>query len=285
MLKKMMIASLMAASALSAISPALAQDREREGRGRWNRADVQTRTVEPDSGRDMDRRGNGGRSSQERSQQSTSPAPVPPAPVAAPRGVAVGEPNPSAPRGQWQGRGGPDGNWRRDGSDAQKARGEVVARDWKQERGQSWNETRRDNAHDRRQDWRQDGRDRNGDWRNDHRDNRNWNHGDRDRYAWNQGWRNDRRYDWRGYRNSYGDRYRIGRYYAPRGWDYGYRRFSIGFSLSNILFSRNYWIDDPYSYRLPPAYGSLRWIRYYDDALLVDVRNGYVVDVIHDFFW
>jgi hypothetical protein len=29
----------------------------------------------------------------------------------------------------------------------------------------------------------------------------------------------------------------------------------------------------------------MRWIRYYDDALLVDIRDGYVVDVIHDFFW
>jgi hypothetical protein len=26
-------------------------------------------------------------------------------------------------------------------------------------------------------------------------------------------------------------------------------------------------------------------VRYYDDVLLIDVRNGYVVDVIHDFFW
>ncbi len=36
---------------------------------------------------------------------------------------------------------------------------------------------------------------------------------------------------------------------------------------------------------LPPAYGSYRWVRYYDDVILVDLRSGYVVDVIHDFFW
>jgi hypothetical protein len=36
---------------------------------------------------------------------------------------------------------------------------------------------------------------------------------------------------------------------------------------------------------LPAAYGSYRWVRYYDDVLLVDVRNGRVVDVIRDFFW
>src|SRR3546814_17089252 len=59
-------------------------------------------------------------------------------------------------------------------------------------------------------------------------------------------------------RARYGDRYRIGRYYAPRGWSYGYSRFSIGIFLNSLLYSNSYWIDDPYSYRLPPAYGTLR---------------------------
>jgi hypothetical protein len=36
---------------------------------------------------------------------------------------------------------------------------------------------------------------------------------------------------------------------------------------------------------LPPVYGPYRWVRYWDDALLVDVRSGRVVDVIHNFFW
>ena len=31
--------------------------------------------------------------------------------------------------------------------------------------------------------------------------------------------------------------------------------------------------------------GPYRWIRYYDDALLVDTYSGEVVDVIHRFFW
>lgn len=51
------------------------------------------------------------------------------------------------------------------------------------------------------------------------------------------------------------------------------------------LFADQYWISDPYYYRLPPAYGSLRWVRYYNDALLVDVETGYVVDAQYDFFW
>src|SRR3546814_13917473 len=91
-------------------------------------------------------------------------------------------------------------------------------------------------------------------------------------------WRNDRRYDWRDYRNSHRRIYRMPRYYAPRGWHNSYSRYSVGIYLNDLLFARNYWIDDPYYYRLPPAYGSMRWIRSYDDAMLVDTRCGYVVD-------
>jgi hypothetical protein len=29
----------------------------------------------------------------------------------------------------------------------------------------------------------------------------------------------------------------------------------------------------------------LRWVRFYDDLLLVDVRRGYVVDVIRNVYW
>jgi Ni/Co efflux regulator RcnB len=32
----------------------------------------------------------------------------------------------------------------------------------------------------------------------------------------------------------------------------------------------------------PPGY---RWIRYYDDLVLVDTWDGRVADVIYDFFW
>ena len=149
----------------------------------------------------------------------------------------------------------------------------------------------RDNRAERRPDWRDNrpnGRLESGyHWRGSLADTRRFD--DRSRWngqrRWDNGWRQDRRYDWQSYRSRYGDRYRMGRYYAPRGWDYGYNRVSIGIFLNSLLFADNYWIDDPWSYRLPPAYGTLRWVRYYDDALLVDVRDGYVVDVIHDFFW
>ena len=100
---------------------------------------------------------------------------------------------------------------------------------------------------------------------------------------WSGSWRQDHRYDWRNYRNRYSSLFRLGRYYDPYG--YGYRRFSIGFSLGSSYYGSNYWLNDPWQYRLPPAYGPYRWVRYYDDALLVNIYDGQVVDVIYNFFW
>jgi Ni/Co efflux regulator RcnB len=50
-------------------------------------------------------------------------------------------------------------------------------------------------------------------------------------------------------------------------------------------FGSRYWISDPWRYRLPPAYGPYRWVRYHNDALLIDTWTGQVVDVIYHFFW
>lgn len=138
---------------------------------------------------------------------------------------------------------------------------------------------------DQRRDWRGDRgeyRDGNRDYREGRRDYRDdrW----RDHRRWSRDWRRDQRYDWYSYRSQYRDRYRLGRYYAPYR-NYRYNRLSIGFFLGNGFYSSRYWINDPWHYRLPPAYGSLRWVRYYDDALLVDIYSGEVVDVIYDFFW
>jgi hypothetical protein len=116
-------------------------------------------------------------------------------------------------------------------------------------------------------------------------DNGRYGNGRNNGYAsWNQGWRNDRRYDWVNYRARYGSQFSLGRYYVPyRNWNY--RRLTIGFSLWPLFYSDRYWINDPWSYRLPDVYGPYRWVRYYDDAILVDVETGEVVDTIYDFFW
>ena len=102
---------------------------------------------------------------------------------------------------------------------------------------------------------------------------------------WSNDWRRDGRYDWNRYRSYNREAFRLPRYYAPGGWGYGYRRFGVGVRISGVLFGRNYWIADPWAYRLPAAYGPYRWVRYYNDAVLVDVRTGYVADVIYGIFW
>lgn len=103
--------------------------------------------------------------------------------------------------------------------------------------------------------------------------------------VWNRGWRNDDRYDWNSARLRDRNAYRLPRYHAPPGAGYGYRRFGVGVQLSRSLFQQGYWLDDPYSYRLPPAYGPYRWVRYHGDALLVDLRTGRVIDVVYDIFY
>lgn len=141
-----------------------------------------------------------------------------------------------------------------------------------------------DRRPDNRQQWNQPRRDGRFDGRTD-RQRFGWDDRFDGRDSWNRDWRNDRRYDWNGYRATNRGAYRLPRYYAPSGWSYGYRRFGIGATLSSLLWAQNYWIEDPFTYRLPQVWGPYRWVRYYDDAMLVDVRTGRVVDVVYDIFW
>jgi len=158
-----------------------------------------------------------------------------------------------------------------------------------------WNGGDHRNDDDRNRDHRWDG---NRDHRNndgDHRwDGRNYSGG-----SWNGGhnwtgrpggdhrwdasrWRNDHRYDWRDWRNGHRDLFSR-HYHAPRG--YRYRSVYAGFFLEPFFYGSSYWLDDPYDYRLPPVEWPLRWVHYYNDALLVDVTTGEVVDVIPNFFF
>jgi Ni/Co efflux regulator RcnB len=103
------------------------------------------------------------------------------------------------------------------------------------------------------------------------------------RPEWNQNWRDNHRYDWRNWRQHHHQRYHRHHYYDPFGWDY--IQYWIGWRLWPDYYASNFWITDPWYYRLPPAPLGTRWVRYYNDALLVDIYTGEVIDVIHDFFW
>jgi hypothetical protein len=102
--------------------------------------------------------------------------------------------------------------------------------------------------------------------------------------AWGHEWHNDPRYDWRGWREENRAFFHVGRYYPPDP-GYYYSRLSIGFILDPLFFGQSYWIGDPWYYHLPPAYPPYRWVRYYNDALLVDTYTGQVVEANYDFFW
>ena len=100
---------------------------------------------------------------------------------------------------------------------------------------------------------------------------------------WNTNWRNSSRYNWSNYRRHHHWLFNLGFYYDPFGW--GYNPYQIGWRMWPSYFGNNYWLNDPWQYRLPYAPPGTRWIRYYDDAILVDMWSGQVVDVIYDFFW
>jgi Ni/Co efflux regulator RcnB len=123
------------------------------------------------------------------------------------------------------------------------------------------NDFRRDN--DRRDFSRFDGR-RDNNWygRNDYR---------------------DRRYSQ--YYRSYnaGRRFRVGAYYRPSG--YYYRRWTYGDFLPSLFWGSRYWLNDYYAYDLMPPMPGTVWVRYGDDALLIDQYTGEVIQVAYGIFW
>jgi Ni/Co efflux regulator RcnB len=109
---------------------------------------------------------------------------------------------------------------------------------------------------------------------------------DQNRWAssgWNRDWRNDQRYDWRRYRDHHRSIFHIGIYYDPFG--YGYQPLGIGYRMIPAYYGPQYWINDPWDYQLPPPPAGTVWVRYWNDALLIDRYTGEVVDSIQDFFW
>ena len=310
-MKKPILVALIAATALV---PIAASAQEWQGRGRGNRggdqaqqqrgaerparatdgADRPVRATNDGTRRAFDRDSFQGRREAERAQRVQQPA----APVAAPQAVQPQRPA-FQPRqgGLGQNRGAFRNERRDDRQDFRQERredrgnlanGTVTPQAYRQDRRDDRQDYRRDRRDDRQDVRRNDNRnDRNvnrgGNWGGN---DRNWNRNDGNRGgSWNRNWRSDRRYDWSGWRNQNRNQYRLPRYYAPRGYNYGYQRFGIGVTLGAILFSQNYWINDPWEYRLPAADGPYRWVRYYNDALLVDTYSGEVVDVIYDIFW
>jgi len=102
------------------------------------------------------------------------------------------------------------------------------------------------------------------------------------RVQWNTNWRNDGHHDWHRYRDHHRSRFHLGLYYDPFGW--GYQRFSIGYRMWPAYYGNQFWID-PAMFGLPFPPPGAAWVRYWNDAVLVDVYTGTVLDVIPGFFW
>lgn len=93
--------------------------------------------------------------------------------------------------------------------------------------------------------------------------------------------RHEAREDWRDYRQSHRGEYNRGRWNAP----FRYHRWDNGANLRPAYYAPRYYINDWRRYRLTEPARHLRWVRHYDDVLLVNIRNGRVVTVYRDFFW
>lgn len=95
--------------------------------------------------------------------------------------------------------------------------------------------------------------------------------------------REERREDWRDYRRNNRNVYTLPRYVGPRGL--AYRPIRTGVVLNRGFYGQRYVIANPYRYRLPPATGAQRWVRYGNDVALVNIRNGRVIQVYDRFFY
>ena len=95
--------------------------------------------------------------------------------------------------------------------------------------------------------------------------------------------RRELREDWREYRQRNRNVYRQGRYSGPRG--YRYAPVRIGYQFAPSYYGQRYWVSDHARYRLPRPGYNRRWIRYGNDVILINVRNGRVIQVYRNFFW
>src|SRR5262245_42644429 len=102
----------------------------------------------------------------------------------------------------------------------------------------------------------------------------------------NDRWRNQTsRSNWQPYRRSYDAprRFRVGVYHGPRGFHY--RRWSYGERLPSIYYARPFWLLNAIAYGLFTPPPGLIWVRYGDDALLVDQYTGEIVQVRYNVFY
>ena len=95
--------------------------------------------------------------------------------------------------------------------------------------------------------------------------------------------RRELREDWRDYRRTHRGVYNRPAYVAPRG--YRYRPVVVGTTLRPAFWSSRYRIGNYNTYRLPYPGRNRMYVRYGNDVLLINARNGRVIRVYDRFFW
>jgi Ni/Co efflux regulator RcnB len=71
-------------------------------------------------------------------------------------------------------------------------------------------------------------------------------------------------------------------YNRPSGWYY--QRWVFGQIFPRVFWARDYWLNDYWMFDLPiPPYGYV-WVRYGDDAVLINRQTGEVLQVEYGLF-
>ena len=129
---------------------------------------------------------------------------------------------------------------------------------------------------------------------NDNKNNNNKNNQQGGRYDWNSYQPGHRPPQWQQYHQNFDPRpyqwnrnaehrYHWQPYNQPPGWHY--QRWAYGQVLPSPFWVRAYWINSYYDFGLgDPPYGFV-WVRYGDDALLVDVESGQILSVEYGVFY
>jgi Ni/Co efflux regulator RcnB len=98
------------------------------------------------------------------------------------------------------------------------------------------------------------------------------------RDARNRAWHDN---DWQDWRQHNREEFRRGSWNAP----FRYSVFSVGGRIAPVYYSPRYVIVDPWRYHLPRPASWQRWVRHYNDVLLIDMRRGVVIRVLRNFYW
>ena len=135
-----------------------------------------------------------------------------------------------------------------------------------------------------------------GQWQSQRNENDRWRNNDRPRGpvlnnnhrppVANNNWRNSNaRSNWQQFRRNVRapQRFRVGAYHGPRGFHY--QRWSYGDRLPSSYYARPFWLLNALAYGLFAPPPGLIWVRYGDDALLIDQYTGEIVQVRYDVFY